>query len=408
MVAYWPLLASHQMNYRMKKSVFFVFALLCFSCSEKSVEIFSVSVQNTLDIDRAHETVEVDISTIELNRKSLEVVNAKTNQILQSQIVDYDGKGATGSVLLFQPNIPANAEVSYKINLIPFEATDSTLIRCYSRFVPERTDDYAWENNRVAFRTFGPVAQKMVEDDIKGGTLTSGIDAWLKRVEYPIINKWYSKAVKEKGAYHKDTGEGLDNFHVGVSRGVGGIAIKTNSSYAVSKNFTAWETITNGPIRTSFILDYEDWDAQGKKIKERKYISLDYGQNLTKYNVELNGTDRVSIGLTLHKNDGEITTNFTEGWMSYWEPFDDSELGQGVVLKNKKGLVAFDNYVTNKKDESNVYVESNVSKVIEYYAGFGWKKSGYFKTKQEWNNYLSRFSKCLDNPLKVSIINASN
>ena len=395
-------------QYNIKKSIFFLTVLLCFSCAEKSSEVFLVSVQNTLDIDRAYETVEIDISTVELDKKSLEVVDIKTNMILQSQIVDYHGKDATGSVLLFQPYIPANAKAFYKINLIPLKATDSSSIRCYSRFVPERTDDYAWENNRVAFRTFGPVAQKMVEDGVKGGTLTSGIDAWLKRVEYPIINKWYAKAIKEKGAYHKDTGEGLDNFHVGVSRGVGGIAVKTNSTYAVSKNFTKWKTIANGPIRTSFILDYEDWDAHGKKIKERKYISLDYGQNLTKYSVELKGTDKVSIGLTLHKNDGEITTNPAEGWMSYWEPFDDSELGQGVVLKDKKDLVAFDHYVTKKKDESNIYVESNVSNDIEYYAGFGWKKSGYFKTKEDWNNYLSQFSKCLDNPLKVSIINASN
>lgn len=392
----------------MKKSFFLFLVLLCFSCSEKSSEVLSVLVLNTLDIDRSHETIEVDITNIELNGKSIEVVNPETNETLQSQIVDYDQKGAVGRFVLFQPEISANSEAVYNINLIPFKQVDSTSIRCFSRFVPERTDDYAWENNRVAFRTFGPVAQKMAETGVKGGTLTSGIDAWLKRVEYPIINKWYAKEVKEKGAYHKDTGEGLDNFHVGVSRGVGGIAVKTDFSYSVSKNFTTWKTITNGPIRTSFFLDYEDWDVHGKKIRERKYISLDYGQNLTKYSVELKGTDKVSIGLTLHKKDGEITTNSAEGWMSYWEPIDDSELGQGVVLKDKNGLVTFDKYVTDKKDESNLYVESDVSGVIEYYAGFGWKKSGYFKTKEDWNNYLSRFSKCLDNPLEVSVILPSN
>lgn len=387
----------------MNKSVFLFLVLLFFSCAEKSSRVLTVTVKNTLDMDRAFETVEVDISDIALNGKSLEVVHSKTNEILISQMVTDDGKGNLDRVLLFQPEMAANSAATFHINLISFKEEYSALIRCYSRFVPERTDDYAWENNRVAFRTFGPVAQKMIEEGVKGGTLTSGIDAWLKRVEYPIINTWYAKDAIEKGAYHKDTGEGLDNFHVGVSRGVGGIAVKTGTTYAVSKNFTSWKTITTGPIRTSFILDYEDWNANGEAIKERKHISLDYGQNLTKYFVELKGTGHISIGLTLHKKDGEISTNSTEGWMSYWEPFDDSELGQGVVLKDKSGLVAFDDYVSNKKDESNLYVQSNVSGAIEYYAGFGWKKSGQYKTKDDWNHYLSRFSKCLDNPLEVII-----
>ena len=387
----------------MKRFCILFFTIFSLSCTEKSSEVLSVTVKNNLNIDRAFETVEVYITDVDLNEKSLEVVNSKTNAILISQIVDYDRKGVIESVLLFQPEISANSEASFKINLVEKKDIDSSLIRCYSRFVPERTDDYAWENNRVAFRTFGPVAQKMVEDGVKGGTLTSGMDAWLKRVEYLIINKWYARGVIEKGAYHKDIGEGLDNFHVGVSRGVGGIAVKTDSTYAVSKNFTSWKTITTGPIRTSFILDYANWDADGKVIKERKHISLDYGQNLSRFIVELYGTNTVSIGLTSHKKDGDITTNKSEGWMSYWEPFDDSELGQGVVIANPKQIVAFDNYLTDRKDESNLYVQSNVSESFEYYAGFGWKKSGQFETKDEWNAYLSRFSKCLVNPLKVTV-----
>ena len=380
----------------MKKIIILLLTMCMFSCAEKSSEVLSVTVKNSLDLDRAFETVEVNITDIELNGQSLEVVNTETNEVLISQIVD--------KVILFQPEISGNSEATFKINLVEKKDIDSSLIRCYSRFVPERTDDYAWENNRVAFRTFGPVAQKMIEEGVKGGTLTSGMDAWLKRVEYPIINKWYAKDAIEKGAYHKDTGEGLDNFHVGVSRGVGGIAVKTDSTYAVSKNYTAWKTITNGPIRASFILDYADWDADGKIIKEQKHISLDYGQNLTRHVVELSGTDNVSVGLTSHKKDGEVTTNKAEGWMSYWEPFDDSELGQGVVIANPKRIIAFDNYLTDKKDESNLYVQSNVSGSIEYYAGFGWKKSGQFETKDDWNNYLSRFSKCLDNPLEVNVV----
>ncbi|NRD23087.1 DUF4861 family protein [Winogradskyella litoriviva] len=384
------------------KISFLVIVSLLLSCSTDK-ENTIITIKNSLEFARTFETVELTKSDLNLeNLTNVGIRNMESKKLEITQIIDSNNDGDF-DVILFQPKIKANAVAKYEVVLISEAEKTKSQEFCYSRFVPERTDDYAWENNRVAFRTFGPTAQKMIEDGVKGGTLTSGMDAWLKRVEYPIINKWYAKADKEKGAYHKDTGEGLDNFHVGVSRGVGGIAVKTDSNYAVSKNFTAWKTITNGPIRTSFILDYENWDANGKEIKERKHISLDYGQNLSRHIVEITGTDKVSIGLTLHKNDGEVTTNKAEAWMSYWEPFDDSELGQGVVLNDKTGLVAFDNYVTDKKDQSNLYVQSDVSEKIEYYAGFGWKKSGQFQSKEEWNNYLSRFSTCLDNPLEVKV-----
>ncbi|MDA9344105.1 DUF4861 domain-containing protein [Algibacter sp.] len=389
-----------------KKLSFLVIVSLICSCSnEKGSTI--ITIKNSLEFEREFETVELSKSDLNIeNLDNIGILNTETNTLEVVQTVDNDDDGNL-DVVLFQPKIKANATAKYEVVLIPEAEQTETQEWCYSRFVPERTDDYAWENNRVAFRTFGPVAQKMIEDGVKGGTLTSGMDAWLKRVEYPIINKWYARGVIEKGAYHKDIGEGLDNFHVGVSRGVGGIAVKTDSTYSVSKNFTAWKTITTGPIRTSFILDYADWDANGKVIKERKHISLDYGQNLTRFNVELSGTDKVSVGLTSHKKDGEVTTNKEEGWMSYWEPFDDSELGQGVVITNPKRIIAFENYLTDRKDESNLYVQSNVSGAFEYYAGFGWKKSGQFETRADWNNYLSRFSKCLDNPLEVNVVTPS-
>ena len=99
----------------------------------------------------------------------------------------------------------------------------------------------------------------------------------------------------------------MDNFHVGASRGIGGIAIKTRETYTTSKNFVDWKTITNGPIRTSFELTYDNWDVNGKISSEKKIISLDYGQNLSKFIIKLNGANTISAGITLHKKEGEIT-----------------------------------------------------------------------------------------------------
>ena len=236
-----------------------------------------ITISNPLNIDREFETVEISKTALGLQPSDkLEKYRVKelgTSTYLISQCVDENGDGVN-DVLLFQPKIKALSTNKFEIELIVEDLIKDPIVFCYSRFVPERIDDYAWENNKVAFRTYGPVAQKMTEDKVKGGTLTSGIDAWLKRVEYPVINKWYEKYTTGTGTYHKDTGEGLDNFHVGDSRGIGGVAVKLDSTYFFSKNFTTWKTITTGPIRTSFILTYADWDAAGNKITEVKHISF--------------------------------------------------------------------------------------------------------------------------------------
>ncbi|MFZ0598247.1 MAG: DUF4861 family protein [Flavobacterium sp.] len=364
-----------------------------------------ITVTNSLPVDREFETVELTKKSLELpssvKLEDYTVKEISSNLVLETQTIDNDGDGIM-DVLLFQPKISASSSKEFEIK--PSDNSSTTKnINCYSRFVPERTDDYAWENNKVAFRTYGPVAQKMVEDKVAGGTLTSGIDAWLKRVDYPIINKWYEKATNGTGTYHKDTGEGLDNFHVGDSRGVGGIAVKVDDKYYFSKNFTTWKTIATGPVRTSFILTYANWDAKGKKITESKRISLDYGSYLSRFEINIKGTKSVAAGLTLHDKKGTIGTNLKQGWLSYWEPIDDSEIGTGIVAP-KNTLKSFDNHITNDKDLSNLYGNIAVKnhKAI-YYVGFGWKKGSPFQTQKDWETYLSSFAEKINNPLVVKV-----
>tara|TARA_R110002096_G_scaffold321161_1_gene515234 strand:- start:4466 stop:5644 length:1179 start_codon:yes stop_codon:yes gene_type:complete len=383
-------------------------ALLCLfflvvSCNTKSGQI--ITIKNSLDVSRNFETVEINKADVKLKEgqsfESLSVKDLNTDTVLVSQFVDSNQDGKA-DVLLFQPEIEANSEKQFE--LLEVEASSKPEVKqyCYSRFVPERTDDYAWENNKVAFRTFGPVAQKMVEDKVKGGTLSSGIDAWLKRVETPIINKWYKRNDEKKGAYHKDIGDGLDNFHVGVSRGVGGLAVKIDTTYYVSRNFTKWKTITTGPLRTSFVLEYADWDANANTISETKHISLDYGSNLSRFEVENSGIDNVQVGLTLHEKDGVDTQNKEAGYISYWEPHGDSELGTAIVVPNNN-MISSELFDTPVKDWSNVYanIKVNNGKAL-YYAGFGWKKANEFTSKKAWNNYLEAFVKKVNNPLVVT------
>jgi len=387
------------------KFVIFCLAITLFSscCSNENKGKFIV-VKNTLSVERSFETIELTKEFLKVNElTNLGIKDVISNELLVTQLVDFDGDGVMDQ-LLFQPTIAPNSENKFEIIQISVEEQPQSTTYCYSRFVPERTDDYTWENNKVAFRVYGPTAQKMVEDNIKGGTLSSGVDAWLKKVEYPIINKWYKKTTEKTGSYHEDTGEGLDNFHVGVSRGVGGITVKSDNNYYLSKNYTEWRTISIGPIRTSFYLNYEDWDVNGKIIKESKIISLDYGSNFSKFETSIKGSNSISAGLTLHEKDGNDTGNIENGWVSYWQPHADSELGTAIV-SSKKYFVNFEKFDVEEKDLSNAYANLKVidNKVV-YYAGFGWKKSGEFKNLQEWENYLNIFSKKINNPLKVILI----
>ncbi len=386
-----------------KKYSTIIFTLAILACSSKKESTFIV-LKNPIATDRSFETITLDKNFLQIDSlENVGILNIETNTLEITQLVDnnYDN---IPDVLLFQPEIAKNSEKRYEIVKISDYEKTKSIDNCYSRFVPERTDDYTWENNKVAFRIFGPTAQKMKEDGVAGGTLSSGVDAWLKRVNYPIINKWYKKELETDGSYHEDTGEGLDNFHVGVSRGVGGIAIKKDTSFFFSKNYTNWKTITTGPIRTSFSVDYADWHADGTKIEESRIISLDYGQNLSKFQISLKGSDTISAGLTLHEKDGIVSGNNKQGWLSYWQPHEDSELGTAILAK-PASFIGYEKYDVSTPDLSNAYAHLKVTNnTVNYYAGFGWKKSGQFNTKQEWEQYLSSFSEKLNNPIQIELI----
>ena len=373
-----------------------------FSCSQEKKNTI-ITVKNSLDFERTFETIEIKKSSLKVDDFStVGIKNSKTGELQVTQLVDNDGDGAIDEIL-FQPTVAANSEANFEVVTITKAEQPKAENLCYSRFVPERTDDYTWENDRVAFRVFGPNAQYRAENNLPQPTLSSGVDAWLKKVDHPIINSWYKKETETDGTYHEDTGEGLDNFHVGVSRGVGGMAVKVDDIYYFSKNYTKWRTITTGPLRTSFYLEYESWDANGKTIKESKIVSLDLGSNLSKFSTNIEGTNTIAAGLTLHEKDGEVTGNDKNGWVSYWQPHADSELGTAIVA-DKNTFKAFEKYDVETKDLSNAYAHLNVNnnKVV-YYAGFGWKVRGRFNSKQEWENYLNLFSKKINNPLEVII-----
>lgn len=383
--------------------VFFSFSILA-NAQNKSAKI---SVKNNLNFSRT-EIVSVSgkplLDLVKGNKQQdLRIKKAGTSEFVVLQWIDYNQDGI-GDELLFQAEVLAKAKANYDVvfdGTITLPESKSTT---YSRFVPERTDDYAWENDKVAFRTYGPDAQKRVEEKRPDGTLTSGIDLWLKRTDKSIINKWYAENVKKPGYYHIDHGEGYDPYQVGPSRGTGGSGIWENNELAVSKNFVSYKTIATGPLRTIFELTYAPWSSY--EVKETKRISLDLGSNFSKFEITIDAKKQIpnyATGISLHENKGEVKINKKEGWFRHGETIDGVFLGEGIVLNPKLVTDAFSN-VSKIKDRSDLLVitKPKENKLI-YYAGFAWQKSGQIANATDWDTLLQKQSKMLANPLKITI-----
>lgn len=383
--------------------VFFSFSILA-NAQNKSAKI---SVKNNLDFSRNEVVAVSGKSLLDLvkgnKQQDLRIKKAGTSEFVVLQWIDYNQDG-TGDELLFQAEVPAKAKANYEINFDGNITLPESKSTTYSRFVPERTDDYAWENDKVAFRTYGPDAQKRVEEKRPDGTLSSGIDLWLKRTDKSIINKWYAENVKKPGYYHINHGEGYDPYHVGASRGTGGSGIWENNQLAVSKNFVGYKTIAVGPLRTVFELTYAPWSLY--EVQETKRISLDLGSNFSKFEITIDAKKQIpnyATGISLHENKGEVKINKKEGWFRHGETIDGVFLGEGIVMNPKLVKDAFSN-VSKEKDQSNLLVITKPKEnKLTYFAGFAWQKSGQVSNAADWDTLLQKKAKMLANPLKITI-----
>jgi len=255
------------------------------------------------------------------------------------------------------------------------------------------------ENDKVAFRTYGPAIQRALEERKTGGLISSGMDCWLKRVDYPIIDKWYKKE-QEGGTYHQDDGEGLDNYHVGTTRGCGGTAIIEDGKYVLSQNYSKWNIIANGPIRTIFELEYSPYQAGSKSVTEKKTFTIELGSNLYHCTVQYECSetvDQVGIGIAHHNSEGDINQDSENMFMTYWETMGDSQLGTAIIVDSKTDLKA-------DSDSENNWINMEITdNTFSYRAGFGWKKAGQFSSFTEWNKYVAAFSAFQNTPLSVKI-----
>lgn len=263
------------------------------------------------------------------------------------------------------------------------EVTDRTVM-AYGRFVPEREDDFAWENDKVAFRIYGP--------NSGGKGPVSGVDAWFKKVDYSIVDKWYAEQLQGK-SYHVDHGEGHDIYHVGPSRGVGGTAIWVDGVAYPAAMFKSYEVLRSGGDVVEFTVQYE-WDTPLGAVAESKTISLALGSQL--YEVDsvftLDGEPAsvpIAIGLSTHDGAAEVFSRRDNGWISTWEIMEDNGVGTGVLLAPESTQEIID-APSDEKDASHIWLitASDDNGALTFSAGFAWQAAGEITSSDQWNDYL--------------------
>lgn len=265
--------------------------------------------------------------------------------------------------------------------------------RVYARYVPERKDDFAWENDLIAFRTYGPALRSGAED--------SGFDAWFKRVPYPILDKWYiedrTRAPYGNVAksYHADQGEGYDVYKVGNTRGVGGISLWVDGKLHNSDTFVAHRVVEQSPDKAIFELDYAS-RLDGKVVRETKRITVLMGQHLfqceSRFTIDGKaGPMDVAIGLK-PQVDGKGVFSPDKGLMSVWETIDDLGFGQGVVVDPSSVVKMAPHTDGEGQLQQLCFARTDDSGYIRWFAGFGWEGRGVITTEDGWKEHLAGFA----------------
>ncbi len=268
--------------------------------------------------------------------------------------------------------------------------TEQNKVMAYARFVPERNDDFAWENDKVAFRVYGPAAP------LKGHS--NGVDAWFKKVDYSIIDKWYDNHLNKGKSYHVDHGEGYDVYHTGISRGVGGSAIWIDGKPHAAHSFKRYNIIESGGDRVEFELIYE-WFTPLGIVKEVKTISLEMGSQLYQVDSIFTLDEElaslpIAIGIATHDGKAAVFEDKETGKIAAWEVINGKGVGTGAVIAPSR-VESIKHIESDVKDESHIWLitSSNEQGKLSYKAGFAWEGAGEITSTQQWLDYLNSQNK---------------
>src|SRR5215207_6752458 len=328
----------------------------------------TVTAVNRLKAARKGETIELTAQALaavgEKDLTKIHVRDSTGREVLAQAVdTDYDDYHKP-DLLIFQADFEPNETKTFTITAGAKREYAREDFRAYGRFVRERFDDFAWENDRIAQRTYGKALIAW-----KGEPLTSSaIDIWSKRTSKLVINDWYMV-----DNYHTDSGEGVDAYSAGPTRGCGGSGIWANNQLFVPANFIDSRVLTNGPIRVMFELVYEPFDVNGIKVSQVLRVSLDAGSQLNHFRASYqapggSGSFALAVGLKKVKEE-QKEFNASRGWLTIWEPMDKNLGMQGLAIIVDPRAV---DKLAEDKLNHLVVLKPGVTTPVSYWAGFAW------------------------------------
>jgi len=372
-----------------------VAALFASTMNAQAAERLAVTVEHDLAIARPSETISIPWSEVNavLPGALIQKIAVKDAQgrVLPYQVTnvaplakDPKNVGIAYGELLFQHSFaPGEKRAAFTVEKIDTVAPVFP-VKAFARYVPERLDDFAWENDKVAHRTYGPALAAPSPPDVKKEVLvTSGLDLWFKRVDYPIVDRWYNKGHDH---YHHDEGEGMDMYNVGKSRGAGGTGVWDGKQLYTGVNYASWKVLANGPVRAVFELHYAGWDAGGKQVSEVKRFTVDAGHYLDRIDSTFTyaGNEPITVAVGLNRTPSDkgqnpqIATRKEGAVLLQWvQQASNDAFGAAVVLPGAEGFA---------QDALNdlVLAKATSGKPLRYYAGGAWSRAGEITSLEQW------------------------
>ena len=385
----------------------------------------TVTVTNPLDAERTGEMIEVPAAQVfqSLNLPDTAhviVCNAQAQEIPYQ--LTHDGK------LIFPVSVSAKGTEAYTIRQGTPAETDTV---AYGRHYPERLDDIAWENDRAAYRAYGPALQQK-------GEQAYGYDVFTKNTDRLVVEDRYAmeldtaawakinalrKAGKKQEAdelvrqisYHVDHGNGMDCYAVGPTLGGGTSALMPDSAIVYPYCYKEYEILDNGPLRFTVKLTFNPLTiGNDTDVVETRIIRLDKGSQLNQTTVtyaNLSQPTPVAGGIVLHAANAEgYAHNAQEGYIAYADPTTEPQSDNGIVYV---GAVFPDTAVQTKVQLFEKPAGDALGHVLgictyrpgdtfTYYWGSGWSKYG-FDTDESWTDYLKAYAKQVRHPLQVTV-----
>ena len=390
-------------------------------CTSRNTRLITIS--NPTAFDRNEEMVEIPLSQIpDTDFSTKTIVEESSDKEIPFQIT-HDGK------LIFQVSVKANGTATYTLkDGVPAHADT---VACGKQY-PERVDDIAWENDKSAYRLYGPALQAR-------GEKAYGYDIMTKSVPYPVIEERYRMfldpelnaqvaELREKGlnaeadslynsfTYHVDHGNGMDCYSVGETLGGGTAALlAADSTIIYPYCYKEFKILDNGPLRFTVQLTFNPLRVNGNdSIVETRILSLDKGSYLNRTCISYAGLDQttpVAAGIALHKQNPDGYAFDREcGYIAYADSTDNPHNDNGIIYVGAAfpdsltfaGVKLFDKERSGAVGHVLGISEYEPGSTYTYYWGSGWSKGGV-ESAQKWNEYLEAFSRSMRQPLIIEI-----